>query len=94
MQSQWKMVASCLLRWAWYRAFEQGGKILSVAACEESQSVASASSNGSVHVWRVEHTTRSGGAPDRYTGIIGGRTPQVQPLGLSSWSEHAQVSRL
>ncbi len=49
----------------------QGGKILAVAACEESQSVASASSNGSVHVWRVEYTTRSGGAPDRYTGIIG-----------------------
>lgn len=51
----------------------QGGKILAVAACEESQSVASASSNGSVHVWRVEYTTRSGGAPDRYTGIIGKR---------------------
>lgn len=49
----------------------QGAKILAVAACEESQSVASTSSNGSVHVWRVEYTTRSGGAPDRYTGIIG-----------------------
>ncbi|BDA42626.1 probable phosphoinositide 3-kinase regulatory subunit 4 [Coccomyxa sp. Obi] len=49
----------------------QGGKVLAVAACEESQSVASASSNGSVHVWRVEYTSRSGGAPDRYTGIIG-----------------------
>ncbi|KAK9909837.1 hypothetical protein WJX75_008190 [Coccomyxa subellipsoidea] len=51
----------------------QGGKILAVAACEEAQSVASASSNGSVHVWRVEYTSRSGGAPDRYTGIIGKR---------------------
>ncbi len=49
----------------------QGGKVLAVAACEESQSVASTSSNGSVHVWRVEYTSRSGGAPDRYTGIIG-----------------------
>ena len=52
-------------------AVVQGGKILAVAACEEAQSVASASSNGSVHVWRVEYTSRSGGAPDRYTGIIG-----------------------
>ena len=49
----------------------QGGKILACAACEDSQSVASASSNGTVHVWRVEYTSRSGGAPDRYTGIIG-----------------------
>ena len=49
----------------------QGGKILACAACEDSQSVASASSSGSVHVWRVEYTSRSGGAPDRYTGIIG-----------------------
>ena len=53
----------------------QGGKILAVAACEEAQSVASASSNGSVHVWRVEYTSRSGGAPDRYTGIIGAPPP-------------------
>ena len=49
----------------------QGGKILACAACEDSQSVASASSSGSLHVWRVEYTSRSGGAPDRYTGIIG-----------------------
>ena len=49
----------------------QGGKILACAACEESQSVASASAAGSVHVWRVEYTSRSGGAPDRFTGIIG-----------------------
>jgi phosphoinositide-3-kinase regulatory subunit 4 len=53
----------------------QGGKILAVTACEESQSIASASSNGSVHVWRVEYTTRSGGAPDRYTSIIGEPAP-------------------
>ena len=57
--------------------YAQGGKILACAACEDSQSVASASSSGSVHVWRVEYTSRSGGAPDRYTGIIGIPQPLV-----------------
>lgn len=57
----------------------QGGKILACAACEESQSVASASAAGSVHVWRVEYTSRSGGAPDRFTGIIGARPPTAHP---------------
>lgn len=36
--------------------------MLAVSACEEAQSIASASSSGSLHVWRVEYTTR-GGAP-------------------------------
>ncbi|KAK9806003.1 hypothetical protein WJX73_003643 [Symbiochloris irregularis] len=49
----------------------QGGRMLAVAGCEGGQSVASASSNGSIHVWRVEYTTRAGGAPDRYTGLTG-----------------------
>ena len=40
-----------------------------MAACHDGQSVASGSSNGSIHVWRVEYTARAGGAPDRYTGI-------------------------
>ncbi len=67
----------------------QGGKILAVAACEEAQSVASASSNGSVHVWRVEYTSRSGGAPDRYTGIIGTPAP-LSHLQHSPTSTHFQ----
>ncbi len=36
--------------------------MLAVSGCEEGQSIASASSNGSLHVWRVEYSTR-GGAP-------------------------------
>lgn len=43
--------------------------MLSVAACRGGQSVASASSSGTVCVWQVEYTTRAGGQPDRYTGI-------------------------
>jgi hypothetical protein len=50
---------------------EQAGRITACTACEESQSVATASSNGSLHVWRVEYTTRPGGTPDRYTGTSG-----------------------
>jgi hypothetical protein len=42
---------------------------MSLAACEDDQSVASGSSTGSIHVWRVEYTTRAGGsAADKYTG--------------------------
>ena len=55
----------------------QGGRITAVACCEDSQSVASASAAGSVHVWRVEYTSRPGGAPDRYTGVTSRR--QVNP---------------
>lgn len=47
----------------------QDGKILSVTACEEGKSVASASSNGTIHVWRVQyvqHLRKSG--RDEYTG--------------------------
>lgn len=47
----------------------QDGKILSVTTCEDGRSVASASSNGSIHVWRVQyvqHTRR--GARDEYSG--------------------------
>ncbi len=36
--------------------------MLAVSGCEEGQSIASASSNGSLHVWRVEYSTR-GGSP-------------------------------
>ncbi|DBA85444.1 TPA: hypothetical protein ACH3X2_006119 [Trebouxia sp. C0005] len=47
----------------------QGGKALCCTACQDGQSIASGSSNGSVHVWRVEYVTRSGGMPDKYTGF-------------------------
>ena len=33
--------------------------------------MATGSSNGSLHVWRVEYTTRPGGNPDRYTNQVG-----------------------
>jgi len=48
---------------------KQGGRILSCASLLQSkQSVASASSDGSVHLWNVEYVTRQG-LPDQYTGI-------------------------
>ena len=48
-----------------------GGKVLCCTACEDGQSMASGSSNGSVHVWRVDYVTRAGGMPDKYTGFQG-----------------------
>ncbi|EIE24687.1 hypothetical protein COCSUDRAFT_258, partial [Coccomyxa subellipsoidea C-169] len=58
-------------------------------AFESKNDVASASSNGSVHVWRVEYTSRSGGAPDRYNGIIGTPAP-LSHLQHSPTSTHFQ----
>ncbi|GMH35843.1 hypothetical protein BSKO_03711 [Bryopsis sp. KO-2023] len=56
----------------------QKGKILAVTTCEDSKSVASASSNGSIHVWRVEYVqqTRRGGR-EEYSGITSRQ--QVSP---------------
>jgi phosphoinositide-3-kinase regulatory subunit 4 len=46
----------------------QGGRILScISMMHTRQSVASASSNGSVHMWNVEYATRQG-IPEKYTG--------------------------
>ena len=42
--------------------------------------MASGSSNGSVHVWRVEYVTRSGNMPDKYTGLQCKPLCQVAPL--------------
>ena len=49
----------------------QDGRILGCTACQENQSIATATSNGSVNVWRVEYTSKTGGMPERYTGIAG-----------------------
>eukprot|EP00884_Botryococcus_braunii_P002633 jgi/Botrbrau1/12370/Bobra.0239s0019.1 len=51
----------------------QSGRILSCCACEDNQGVASGSSNGSLHVWRVEYTCTTHGAPDQYRGIVGSK---------------------
>ena len=51
----------------------QGGKMLSSSFCEAGESIASCSSAGSLHVWRVEYISRSQGVPDRYTGILARR---------------------
>ena len=51
----------------------QGGKMLSTSFCESGESIASCSSAGSLHVWRVEYISRSHGVPDRYTGILARR---------------------
>eukprot|EP00002_Diphylleia_rotans_P021597 TRINITY_DN4200_c0_g1_i1.p1 TRINITY_DN4200_c0_g1~~TRINITY_DN4200_c0_g1_i1.p1 ORF type:complete len:1490 (+),score=267.46 TRINITY_DN4200_c0_g1_i1:48-4517(+) len=46
----------------------QGGRINSIVICEGTHSIACASENGSVHVFRVEYSTKEGGVPHRYTG--------------------------
>lgn len=47
----------------------QSGRITSVAGVLDGSSVASGSASGSLHVWRVEYSSRSGStAPDKYTG--------------------------
>lgn len=49
----------------------QSGRITSVCAVLDGASVASASSSGSLHVWRVEYTSKPGGwAPDKYRGAV------------------------
>lgn len=48
----------------------QPGKILSLCLCENSHSVASASSNGSIHIFRVERVAkRDKSAVSEYTGM-------------------------
>lgn len=49
----------------------QSGRILACTTCDDGQSMATGSSDGSLHVWRVEYSTRPGGSPDSYTGITG-----------------------
>ena len=51
----------------------QPGRVTALAACADSQTVASGSAAGSIHVWRVEYAARAGGAPERYTGIVSTR---------------------
>jgi phosphoinositide-3-kinase regulatory subunit 4 len=47
----------------------QSGRITSVCPVLDGASVASASSSGSLHVWRVEYSSKPGGwAPDKYRG--------------------------
>jgi len=55
---------------------QPGGRITSVAAVEDDASVASASVNGSIHVWRVDVARRrttgsaggAGAGPEKYHG--------------------------
>lgn len=50
----------------------QSGRITGVCAVLDGASVASTSSSGSLHVWRVEYTGKPGGwAPDKYRGVSG-----------------------
>lgn len=47
----------------------QSGRITGVCPVLDGASVASASSSGSLHVWRVEYISKAGGwAPDKYRG--------------------------
>ncbi|GFR49900.1 hypothetical protein Agub_g12005, partial [Astrephomene gubernaculifera] len=53
--------------------------------------VCSGSSSGSLHLWRPEYTTRQGGVPDKYTGVVAVR--QLSPgqgavLHVCGWGPH------
>ncbi|KAL6072824.1 Serine/threonine-protein kinase, variant 2 [Balamuthia mandrillaris] len=47
----------------------QGGKVTSIAICENTHTVASGSDNGSIHLFNVEYTTKKEGSVHRYTGM-------------------------
>ena len=51
----------------------QRGEILSVSTCEDNHSIASASSHGSIHVWKVNYAPHpsNGTTSDQFTGKIG-----------------------
>ena len=50
---------------------KQGGRIVGCASCEENDTMASASSDGSIHLWRIEHAATPRNTSDRYTSISG-----------------------
>ena len=43
--------------------------MVACCACEGGKSVASASSLGSLHIWRVEYAPRTSSAPEAYSGL-------------------------
>eukprot|EP01114_Cavostelium_apophysatum_P012831 TRINITY_DN2969_c0_g1_i1.p1 TRINITY_DN2969_c0_g1~~TRINITY_DN2969_c0_g1_i1.p1 ORF type:complete len:516 (-),score=120.65 TRINITY_DN2969_c0_g1_i1:12-1559(-) len=47
----------------------QGGKIKAITICEASHSVASGSDNGTIHVFRIEYTTKKDSTLNRYSGV-------------------------
>jgi phosphoinositide-3-kinase, regulatory subunit 4 len=47
---------------------DQGGRIVDLTMCENSHSVASASTNGTLHVWRVEVSLGGEGEIDVWGG--------------------------
>lgn len=66
----------------------QSGRITSVCAVLDGGSVASASSSGSLHVWRVEYTSKPGGwAPDKYRGM------HAAPPVLAHTAHHCRVAQ-
>ncbi len=46
-----------------------GGKIKCITVCENSHAIASGSDNSSIHVIKVEYTTKKEGQVNRYTGV-------------------------
>lgn len=62
----------------------QSGRITGLCPVLDGSSVASGSSSGSLHVWRVEYTSKPGGwAPDKYRGkgvTEAGYTAQQTPM--------------
>ena len=47
----------------------QGGRMVACCACEGGKSVASASSQGTLHIWRVEYSPRTSSSAETYSGL-------------------------
>lgn len=46
----------------------QKGEILSVTFCESDKSIASASNEGTIHVWRIDYVSPGPGRNEQYNG--------------------------
>jgi phosphoinositide-3-kinase regulatory subunit 4 len=59
----------CVMLTARSWALAAGGKIKCITVCENSHAIASGSDNSSIHVIKVEYTTKKEGQVNRYTGV-------------------------
>jgi phosphoinositide-3-kinase regulatory subunit 4 len=52
-----------------FNMFHIGGRIQSIAFCEQTHSIASASDNGSIHVSRIEYMGSTANGSSKYNGV-------------------------
>ncbi|KAJ3412367.1 Serine/threonine-protein kinase [Chytridiales sp. JEL 0842] len=67
---------------------QQGGRIQSIAFCEQTHSIASASDNGSIHVSRVEYMGASANGTPKYNGMHVVRNYEINDHDYATHVEH------